>query len=437
MNTIRIALAALLIAGAYPVQAAPLEDANALLRAGKAREAYQSLLKDEAAEAGNPQYDYLLGLAALEAGEPAKATLVFERVLAVEPNHAGARLDLGRAYFALGDHERARREFAALKTLNPPPAAQVTIDKYIDAMDKQKQALKTRVNAYVEGGFGRDSNVTVGPRSATVFLPVFGLSFNLGDGARARSDYYRQFGAGGEITHHIDDQTALFGGADLKFRNYGNLDAFDQLSGDFRGGMLWNRDGDTWRAVASFGDLRLGDERYREVSTLGGDWRHNLTSRDQLGIFGQYAAVRYVQRSLKGIDYDQTALGASWTRLPAAGEPLTLMAAVIAGGEEEVRFRSDGNKVFFGLRGAASFAATPNLDLFAGAGWQAGRYDRVNVLYNEKRLDRQYDLTLGALWRLGGGLSLRPQVTWMRNESNITINKYDRIDASIILRQDF
>ena len=46
-----------------------------------------------------------------------------ERVLIVDPNHLGARVDLARAYFALGDSARARGEFRIALAQNPPPAA--------------------------------------------------------------------------------------------------------------------------------------------------------------------------------------------------------------------------------------------------------------------------------------------------------------------------
>jgi len=51
--------------------------------------------------AGNLDYDYLLGIAALDSGQPDKASLALERVLAVTPDYVGAGSILARAYFAL------------------------------------------------------------------------------------------------------------------------------------------------------------------------------------------------------------------------------------------------------------------------------------------------------------------------------------------------
>ena len=106
-----------------------LARAEGLMKEGKAAEAYTLLEPFEFEQSGDIKFDYLLGIAALDSGKPDKATIAFERVLAVDPNFAGARIDMGRAYFQLGDFTRAKTEFETVLTQNPPPAAKVTIDR--------------------------------------------------------------------------------------------------------------------------------------------------------------------------------------------------------------------------------------------------------------------------------------------------------------------
>ena len=108
-----------------------LEQAETLMREGKAAEAYALLQPFEFEQSGNIKFDYLLGIAALDSGKADKATLAFERVLALDPNFAGARIDMARAYFQLGDMTRAKTEFESVLTQNPPPAAKATIYKYL------------------------------------------------------------------------------------------------------------------------------------------------------------------------------------------------------------------------------------------------------------------------------------------------------------------
>ncbi|HRE18183.1 MAG TPA: tetratricopeptide repeat protein [Rhodocyclaceae bacterium] len=422
---------------ASPVAAQSINKASEFLSQGNAQAAYQLLLGEEAQHAGNVEFDYLLGRAALDSGEPAKASLIFERVLAVEPNHAGARLDMGRAYFALGDFPRARSEFTSLQALNPPPAAQATIARYLAAIDEQSNNAKTRFKAWGELAFGRDSNVTAGPTSSTVYLPLFGLNFTVGQSARATGDNYHQLNAGAEITHAIDGKNSVFVAADLRFRNFNTLDDYDQFSSELRGGWTHTSGADTYRAFLSLGDLNLGNERYRKSTSLGGEWRRLLNPREQLSLFGQTARLRYSQNAMKAYDFDQYIVGATWAQQLSAIVKLMIAATTFAGTELEARRRTDGNKKFIGLRAGLNYAFSPEVDLYSAATVQYGAYRRENILYLERRKDRQLDLLLGVNWKFAPGWSLRPQLSRTRNYSNTSINAYQRTDGSITLRKDF
>ena len=71
--------------------------------------------------AGDPEYDFLLGSAALGIGKNTEAVFALERVLAVQPNSAPARALIARAYFNLKETETARREFENVKKQDVPP----------------------------------------------------------------------------------------------------------------------------------------------------------------------------------------------------------------------------------------------------------------------------------------------------------------------------
>lgn len=438
MHTVRhfiLAASALLFSHAAYAQSTTA--ASELLAQGKAKQAYQLLLSEEADHAGDPDFDYLLGRSALDSGEYAKATLIFERVLAVSPNHAGARLDMGRAYFALGDFSRAKSEFESLQSLDPPPAAKATIDNYLAAIEQQQSQVKTRFKAYAELTYGRDSNVTAGPTSDTVYLPLFGLNFRLGQTAQARSDNYHQINAGGELTHALDARNSLFVAADLRLRNFNTIDSYDQLNGELRAGWIHSEGANNYRLFVSHGELTLGHSAYRKATSLGADWRHNLNPRTQLSLFAQTSRLRYIDDALEASDYDQHIVGGSWTQQPVGMDKLLLSGALFVGSEIEARTRTDGNKHFVGARAALMYKATPTLDLYATTTLQYGKYSRENILYTERRRDKQFDLSLGANWKFAQSWSLRPQISRTRNYSNTSINAYERIEGSLTVRKDF
>src|SRR3982751_3268712 len=84
--------------------------------------------------AGNPKQAYAELVAALDSGKLEDAIIAFERVLAVLPNHAGAQMELARAYYAAGSFDLAEAAFVKLRSRNPPPAAQEAINRYLDAI---------------------------------------------------------------------------------------------------------------------------------------------------------------------------------------------------------------------------------------------------------------------------------------------------------------
>lgn len=58
-------------------------------------------------------------------------------------------------------------------------------------------------------------------------------------------------------------------------------------------------------------------------------------------------------------------------------------------------------------------------------------------MFSDTRRDRQYDAVAGVSWRFARDWLLRPAVTLLRNDSNISVNDYDRYDLSLTLRRDF
>lgn len=418
--------------------AAPtLEEARGLLAAGRAAEAYERLVPEEFTRAGEVEFDYLFGLAALEAGRAGQATLAFERVLAVDPAYAAARLDMGRAYYALGDLDRAQQEFAAVRALEPPTAAIATIDNYEKAIAARRDPRRLRLTGYVEVGAGGDSNVNQSTGQSSIQIPAFGGTYSLGSSSLARRDDYTNYAAGAEAQLALDERLSVYAAADLQLRDYGKLDAYDVSSADLRGGVLLADGKNLYRLAAGFNDYRLESDRYRGVRSAQGEWRRALDQGTALSLSAQYMQVRYVSESQQGNDVNVALLGAGVSKLIPGTRRLQVEAGAFAGNEREERERTDGNRVLGGLRVGAQLAAHQSLDVFASVAAQAGLYSRYNALFEVRRRDAQYDLGLGASWRFAPLWSLRPQLLWTRVDSNMSIYDTSRYDVSLSLRRDF
>lgn len=439
---LRLLIAAACLLLALPVQAqapaAAIAEAQSLLRAGRAAEAYSKLAALEDQHAGEPAFDYLLGVAALDSGRADRATLAFERVLAVDPGFAGARLDMARAYFTLGDYPRARAEFQSVLGQNPPAPARAVIERYLQVIDEREAAKRTVVKGYFEIGAGRDDNVNNSTSQANVAVPALGnLVFTLDPSNIERPDSYVQVSTALEIAHELVPGVSLFGGATLRGRENDGLKRFNYQSSEGRGGIAWGSADVLLRLQGSRERFNLDNSPNRTTEGLTADARFTLSPDSFATTFLQRNNFAFEDPQLAVNDFKQTIGGVGWIKLLQEGRG-AFTATAFGGHEKERRGRADGNKTVRGLRLGGQAALTERLDLFLALGQQQGDYERENAAFLVTREDRLTDMTIGLIWRIaGGGLSLRPQLMRIKNASNIPIYEYTRDDLFFALRYDF
>ena len=432
-----------------------LRDAEALINSGKPGEAYKLLEPVEFEHAGEAHFDYLIGIAALDSGQPDKATLAFERVLAVNPDSAAARLDMARAYYQLGDFPRAKTEFTSALKQNPSAATRANIQKYLNTIAAQNAGKRTRFSGYVEVGGGRDSNVNNSTSQSQIFVDLFSTMANLDSSNVKVSDNYFAAAAGAEINYSFNTHWALFAGADLRKQANRKYTEFDLASTDVRAGIVYETQGNRLRVGPVVGQYDLGGIRNSAASGIKADWRYVFSPSNQLNAFAQSVRYRFADPLMQTNDIDQQAAGAGWQHVLEDGKS-SLSASVHYGTEKDVApviqvyvapfgiitpnpsgGRNDGAKRFRGLRFGGQMAVGARTELFARAGVQSSDYSKENYLFLRQRKDQLYDLKLGGDWHWDESWTLRPQLSYAKNDSNIAIYGYDRLDVSLTVRRDF
>ena len=429
------------VGGNAALAASPdLDKADALMKEGKSSEAYTLLEPFEFEQSGNIRFDYLLGIAALDSGKPDKATIAFERVLAADPNFAGARIDMGRAYFQLGDITRARTEFEAVLTQNPPPAAKATIDKYLAEIGRLETTGKTRTTAYIEATAGHDTNVNYATSQAQIAVPALGnLLFTLNPTGVKAPDDYLGIGLGAEVNHQYTSKLGVYAGADVRSRSNNTQSTFDYTSVDGRAGVALGEGANIVRLGVLAGKFELDGKNNRDTSGLSAEWRHLINPANQVSAFGQFARFRF-EPTISVNNFYQSTYGVNWLRV--VGEGKGVMSASLFTGDERAPLRADGGKRFNGLRLGGQMQLNEKTELFGGIGAQFSKYEVANAAFSSPtesvtRDDKQYDASIGLNWHYDKLWSVRPQIAYLRNSSNIVIYHYDRTDVSITIRRDF
>lgn len=436
----------------------PLRDAEALIKNGNPAAAYTLLKPLEFERSGEIRFDYLFGIAALDSGHADKATLAFERVLTMDPNFAGARLDMARAYYQLGDLPRAKTEFETVLGQNPPELAKATIQKYLDAIASHEQAKKTRLSAYVEGVAGHDSNIANSSTQTFTFAansPWGGLfpGNQLPPGAKL-AGAYEGVNAGAEVNHSLNANWGVYAGADL--RQHGNMTqtAYDTISTDGRVGVTYAHEQNVYKLSLSLGQLYTANSMRRDSLGVGGEWQHAFSPANQMSTFIQYAQNRAAgfPPTSPGTDAriegntDQVVVGAGWVHIMTGGKH-ALFGSIYAGNELDVApvvspglpngGRTDGKKRFEGLRMGGQAAIAEQLDVIASASWQAANYGKLNNLIMSNRSEKLYDLTVAANWHPDKLWTVKPQIAFSRKHSNLSLYSFDRTDVSLTIRRDF
>jgi hypothetical protein len=408
--------------------------AKQLLEQRRAREAYELLLPHESERAGNIEYDYLLGIAANDAGEAERAVFALERVLALEPQNHLARAEIARAYLALGERDAARREFETVRGQPIPEAAKASIERFLAAI---RAAETTRVDGFIELGAGYDSNVNAATSAAQVALPALGgVIATLDPLTTRRADSFGALAGGINVTHKLAQAWALVGNASGSARLHPHEDQFDQMSLDASLGARWSHGSDALTLGGQLQSFHLDYARYREVAGVVAQWQHSYDDNRQISLFGQHARLRYPTQSIR--DADRDVLGIAYGRAFTVRYAPVLFGSAYAGRERQLA--SEVPNVgydLWGVRVGAQLSFSRGWGVFASAAYEERDYGAPEPIFLETRRDRQTDLGIGASYLLRAHTTVIAQLAYTDNRSNIPISKFDRTVAGISMRFTF
>ena len=445
--------AALAVVPALAADDPVVENARKLLAAGNPKQAYAELIAVQNRLSGMPEFDYLLGVAALDSGKLEDAIIAFERVLAVLPNHAGAQMDLARAYYAAGSFDLAEAAFVKLRGANPPQAAQIAINRYIEAINQRKQQLRAGWSAFGELGVGYDSNITGVPADFfTAAQQSVGIGFNPTGNSVKRSAWFAQGAAGGEYSHPLSRGWSLFAGGEARGRLYRHESDFNLGQVEAHFGAALNAGDDQYRVSASYtpfwqegaapaaaGSDKLTNDR--RVAVLAGDWRHAIDTRTQVGLGVQLNTIRFPENPLE--DFNEVLVSGSWLHsYEGRGSPLLYLTGFITEDRALNEFdngvdgTSSKSKNLIGARSYFQYSLSPKLQAFNSLGVIHRRdkddWARSNLI--QRGRDTYFDIALGLAWGFRDKCAMRLQYVFSHNSSNIDIYDFDRHEVSSNIR---
>lgn len=411
----------------------PVTHAAQLNAQGKANQAYSLLADLVSKRAGEPRFDYMLGLAAADSGRPAEAIIAFQRVLSVEPDNAQARAELARAYALAGDVDTARDQFnTVVQDPSLPDPVRQRFDSIVRNYDRQISGGGTGVSGFVDVSGGLDTNVNAATDLTQITIPLF-AGFGpgaLGAGARKTDDEFYDITTGVSVVKAISRQSRLFGSALGNWRDNLDTTAFDQAALTGTAGVahtLANKD--VISASAQLQQFWLAHDPYRQ--SYGGvvQYTHRLSGGRALSLSGEYFSLNFENDPLR--DSDRYSVALSYA-------DRNLIASVSAGTEETTR--NAANHLSFDFAKANIGFEKPIASLTSLVGGISGEiqgYDAADPLFLKSRSDERIDASIGLKHRVTDTTFLRPRLSYTRNWSNIALYDYDRFTVSLGVRKEF
>ena len=432
-----------------------IESAKRALAAGNARQAYADLAAVQDKNTGMPEFDYVLGVAALESGHVEEAIIAFERVLALIPNHAGAQMDLARAYYATGSFDLAEAAFLKLQASNPPPAAQEAIRRYLDALQARKKQLQAGWAGFGELSWGYDSNITAASADfGAAVAHDYGFVGFVGTGnAQKRAAWFGQADVGLDYSRPLTRGWSWFAGGEEKARGYRHEPRYNLNYGELHTGATLNSGQSQWKVNASISYFeQAGDvpavpgsaalDNDRRMGGVGVEWRHALNTRNQVGAQLQWNRNRFPTNNVE--DFNQIYAAVSWlTSFEGKGVPLLYLTGFVTDDHASKTFLNGNgtdtatkSKNLIGARAYLQYSLSPKLVTFVNLG-EIYRLDKdsfARATNVEKGKDWYTEAGLGLAWQFREACALRVQYQYSRNDTDVKTYQFDRHEASTAVR---
>lgn len=431
-------LAATAIAAPALAQSDTPPDSAAAQAAAKAADEnaeaeYRMLSSEVSRRAGDPAFDYALGIAALDSGRFGEAIIAFQRVLALQPNNAAARAELARAYALAGDIDTAREQFATVvdDPSLPDPVRQ-RFTGFVRQFDKQIAGGGSDISGFVDARLGHDSNINTATELNSIVIPLFSFlgPGQLGGAAVAQSDEFYDITVGISGVTAIGRQDRLFASLLGNWRDNFDTSMFDQAALTGTAGYAHSfANNDVISVSGQVQKFWLDDAGFRTSYGVTTQYTKPLAGGKALTVSGQWNRLEFNDDPLR--DTNRFSAGAGFVG--------KLFAANINGGTEETRQQA-GEHLSFDFVGANLGAEVPlakSVAVVGGIAFDLRRYDAPDPLFLVKREDERLDLSAGLKVAVADRLFLQPTTTYSRNWSNIALFDFERWTVSVGARFEF
>lgn len=386
---------------------------------------------------GEPEFDFLYGLAALGTNNLDDAIFAFQRVVAVQRTNDRARLELGRAYFAQQRWAEARQQFERVRANNPPAGVQANIDRYLAEIDRrEREALVSWKGTLSLTALYDNNAANISPNASfpdNSYLPSF-----ITDGYQApdRVDQYKLF-TQVDIRREARQSNITVWGLGVRALGAYALEDGEAEFTDLDIGV---------RTYLTTTRERSAQSRSLEIRALSqralARYQYSYTASRTLQWFGSYEPSAAFEGGPVGpLLTQRVSGGANFTTGPLmnrAALNLSHNYNIRPGGALDNLQAERSDTWSVGLEHRAQYAFNRRLSASLTQNLNFTRWFADDALFFDadsgdplKRADLRYTIKPGVSWQPNANLVTQGGVAWSIRNSNIDLYDYQEITADI------
>ncbi|MBQ4799503.1 DUF560 domain-containing protein [Pseudoalteromonas sp. MMG006] len=382
---------------------------------------------------GEPDFDYLLGISALNSGVSAPAVFAFERVVEDKPQWYEARLYLIKSYITANNLPAANSQALALIHNKTASDRVKTAAQNLLEISQNKQRVNARsFNQSIEFAYGKDGNVNAGTSEDTILIPNLG-EFLLSPDSKSTDDSYVKLNYRGHYLHPIDQQSALSVGISTDWYKFSELSQYDRINTRLSARYQQQLNNTRWYVQAGVIPLLLDGELYRtETSVVGGanyqlDKQLSLFSAVTLGHINNSFDEK-LDNSFYSLNIGASYMSSSWLHSVSANHKSEI--ASIDTGDFNAR---NINGVYYQVTALLG----QQWQLSAQTGYQWIEYQDEHPLFMQDRDDSLLILSSSLRYLVTKQLAVQLALNYQDKTSNISLFEYDRFDTNLSASYSF
>ncbi len=414
-----------------------IEQLNQLVTANRYEEAFNLSKQLMNEHEGEPEFDFLYGLAALETGKPNDAVFAFERITYTYQDQLRVKLELARAYYQINNFQAARQLFNDVLATNPTENVKANIKIFLDLIEERENNISGNFDFYVSTNIGSDSNINSATALGVITIPGFG-NVTLSSNGKSIDDNFNDVGAGVAYNKPFSKTSALTLTGNASHHNNFSSNTFD-LDVFAADATYTDINGNTRMSYGIKNQMvNLNSEPFQDSRSIivamqrspGGGWSQGLT--------GAFTQVRYddgLNKNANLRDVNQTLISGV---LGKAIGRFSHSVSIYYGDEQAARVGGENfAQKFYGLGFSEQYQFNSTNVPYFHVSMHHSDNKGADVFFNFARADKTFSTALGWMWLMDRNINVTADVSYTNNSSNIPLYEYDRVKYQTGIRYQF